>query len=66
MSKIYRVKDVSQIIDRDKTTLFRWEREGKIAHPQRDSRGWRIYTETDLARMRQIISCQSFNLTSGQ
>ncbi|NTW75882.1 MAG: MerR family transcriptional regulator [Candidatus Moranbacteria bacterium] len=51
----YRVKDVSKILDRDRTTIFRWEREGRIPAPGRDSRGWRIYTNDDLMRMRRLI-----------
>lgn len=43
-----RVKDVEKIIDRDRNTILRWEREGKIPHPQKDSRGWRYYTESDI------------------
>lgn len=43
-----RVKDVEKIIDRDRNTILRWEREGKIPPVQKDSRGWRYYTEADL------------------
>ena len=43
-----RVKDVEKLIDRDRNTILRWEREGKIPHPQKDSRGWRFYTEADI------------------
>jgi DNA-binding transcriptional MerR regulator len=43
-----RVKDVEKIIDRDRDTILRWEREGRIPHPQKDSRGWRYYTEQDI------------------
>jgi DNA-binding transcriptional MerR regulator len=54
-SHIYRVKEVTKILDRDRTTIFRWEREGRIPAPGRDSRGWRIYTDVDLERMRGLI-----------
>jgi hypothetical protein len=63
MNRIYRVKDISKIIDRDKTTLFRWEKEGKISPPQRDSRGWRIYTENDIIEMKKLIDYQIFDFT---
>jgi len=43
-----RVKDVSKLIDRDRDTILRWEREGKTPHVQKDSRGWRYYTEQDI------------------
>jgi len=62
MSQYYRVKDIEKLIDRDKTTLFRWEKEGKIVPPQRDSRGWRLYTEEDVEKMKQLIS---FNVRFG-
>ncbi len=54
-NKIYRVKDVSKIIDRDKSTIFRWEKEGRISLPNRDSRGWRIYTENDVRKMKDLV-----------
>ncbi|NTW14358.1 MAG: MerR family transcriptional regulator [Candidatus Moranbacteria bacterium] len=52
---IYRVKEVTKILDRDRTTIFRWEKEGRIPAPGRDSRGWRIYTDGDLERMRKLM-----------
>lgn len=53
---IYYVKDVSKIIDRDKSTIFRWEKEGKISSPKRDSRGWRIYNKYDVEKMKRLVS----------
>jgi DNA-binding transcriptional MerR regulator len=47
-----RVKDVEKLIDRDRNTILRWEREGKIPPAQKDSRGWRFYTEQDLENMK--------------
>ncbi len=58
----YRVKDVTKIIDRDKTTIFRWEKEGRIKPPRRDSRGWRIYTEDDIQRMKEVAKKLSSNV----
>lgn len=52
----YYVKDVSRIIDRDKSTIFRWEKEGRINSPRRDSRGWRIYTKYDVEKMKRIVT----------
>jgi len=43
-NKKYRIKDIEEKIDRDKTTLIRWEREGLIPKAKRDSRGWRYYS----------------------
>jgi DNA-binding transcriptional MerR regulator len=43
--KTYRLKDIGEEIDRDKTTIIRWEREGLIPKAKRDSRGWRYYSK---------------------
>jgi DNA-binding transcriptional MerR regulator len=50
-----RVKDIEKLIDRDRNTILRWEREGKIPHPQKDSRGWRYYTESDLETIKNFL-----------
>jgi len=58
-----RVKDVEKIIDRDRNTILRWEREGKIPSPQKDSRGWRFYTQDDIEKitdfMKRNIYCRT-------
>jgi molybdopterin-binding protein len=36
-------------------TLYNWERDGKIAPPQRDARGWRWYTEEHLHAIRALL-----------
>ena len=43
-NKTYRLKDLEERVDRDKTTLIRWERDGLIPKAERDSRGWRYYS----------------------
>lgn len=50
-----RVKDVEKIIDRDRNTILRWEREGLVPHPQKDSRGWRFYTEKDIETIQKFM-----------
>ena len=50
-----RVKDIEKIIDRDRSTILRWEREGRIPHPQKDSRGWRFYTQEDIKRIMNFM-----------
>jgi DNA-binding transcriptional MerR regulator len=52
----YRVKDVEKIIDRDRNTILRWEREGRIPHVRKDSRGWRLYTSKDVKKIINFIS----------
>lgn len=46
-SQHFRPKDLYQKIDRDKTTLLRWEKQGLIPKAKRDSRGWRYYSKED-------------------
>jgi molybdopterin-binding protein len=36
-------------------TLYNWEREGKIPAPDRDLRGWRRYTDEQVAEMRRHL-----------
>jgi molybdopterin-binding protein len=36
-------------------TLYNWEREGRIAAPERDRRGWRRYSEEQVAGLRQML-----------
>ena len=50
-----RVKDVEKLIDRDRNTILRWEREGLVPHPQKDSRGWRFYTEADVEKLKEFL-----------
>lgn len=40
----YRLGDILKKIDRNKTTLIRWEKQGLIPKAKRDSRGWRYYS----------------------
>jgi DNA-binding transcriptional MerR regulator len=51
--KKYRLKDLEDRIDRDKTTLIRWEKEGLIPKAKRDSRGWRYYNQD---QVKQIVN----------
>lgn len=49
--KKYRLKDILEKIDRDKTTLIRWEKEGLIPQAKRDSRGWRYYSKSEVSEI---------------
>ena len=53
--KKYRLKDIQDKIDRDKTTLIRWEREGLIPQAKRDSRGWRYYSKNEVKKIIDMI-----------
>lgn len=53
--KKYHLNDILEKIDRDKTTLIRWEKEGLIPVAKRDSRGWRYYSQTEVARIIKLV-----------
>ncbi|PLX27099.1 hypothetical protein C0583_05135 [Candidatus Parcubacteria bacterium] len=63
--KKYRLKDIQDKIDRDKTTLIRWEKEGLIPKAKRDSRGWRYYTQEEVGRIvNNILTTDYFRKAS--
>lgn len=53
--KKYRLKDIQEKIDRDKTTLIRWEKEGLIPEAKRDSRGWRYYNRNEVNSIINLV-----------
>lgn len=60
-NKRYRLKDIEEKIDRDKTTLIRWEKKGLIPEAQRDSRGWRYYSENQVRSIvEKVLSTDYF------
>lgn len=54
-NKKYRLKDLQEKIDRDKSTLIRWEKEGLIPEAKRDSRGWRYYSKEELRGIVKLV-----------
>jgi DNA-binding transcriptional MerR regulator len=54
-NKKYRLKDIIEKVDRDKTTLIRWENEGMIPRAKRDSRGWRYYSKDEVVNIVQTV-----------
>ena len=51
----YNLKDVGRQIDRDKTTLIRWADQGLIPPAQRDSRGWRYYSQAEAKKIVKLV-----------
>ncbi len=51
----YRINDILKRIDRNKTTLLRWEDAGLIPKARRDSRGWRYYTAEEVEYIVELI-----------
>jgi len=39
-----------------KATLLRWLKDGKIKETARDVRGWRVFTEEEVARIREYAN----------
>lgn len=56
--KIYRLIDLVRRLDRDKSTLIRWEAEGRIPGAKRDVRGWRYYTPEDFHSLVQFVETE--------
>ena len=54
-TKRYRLIDIARPIDRDKSTIIRWEDLGLIPKARRDSRGWRYYTEEEAKKIIELV-----------
>jgi DNA-binding transcriptional MerR regulator len=51
----YKTKEICDRFDISRATLFRWESEGLLLGVGRDWRGWRIYSENNIAAIEKII-----------
>ena len=51
----YRLQDILREIDRNKTTLIRWEERGLIPKAHKDSRGWRCYTKNQVNEIIRLV-----------
>jgi len=51
----YRLHDIARKIDRDKSTIIRWEQQGLIPIAKRDSRGWRYYSKPEAEKIIQVV-----------
>lgn len=51
----YRLNDILNQIDRNKTTVLRWEKMGLIPEARRDSRGWRCYTADEVEHIIKLV-----------
>lgn len=48
----YTTDEAAKRIGCSRSTLLRWFREGKVADVARDRRGWRIFSDEDIIRIR--------------
>ena len=46
---------VCQLLGVAPKSLYLWERSGKVPAPKRDRRGWRHYSEADVATLRSFL-----------
>jgi len=51
----YHINDILKRIDRNKTTLIRWEEQGLIPKAKRDSRGWRYYSKDEVEQIIDLV-----------
>jgi len=48
------ITEVAEKLGISPKTLARWEKVGKIQKPKRDWRGWRVYDEDDVEKIREF------------
>jgi len=53
--KKFYLNEILKRVDRNKTTLIRWEEEGLIPRAKRDSRGWRYYSQDEIEQVVNLI-----------
>ena len=51
----YRTSEACGKIGISRATLFRWLKEGILQEMHRDRRGWRMFTEEDLKKIRAEV-----------
>ena len=55
LAEYFRTNDILRQIDRNKTTLLRWESVGLIPKALRYSRGWRYYSQEQVEEIVQLV-----------
>ncbi|MCK5580764.1 MAG: MerR family transcriptional regulator [Candidatus Omnitrophica bacterium] len=48
------ITEVADMLGVSSKTLARWEKVGKIRKPKRDWRGWRVYDEHDISKIKEF------------
>ncbi len=48
------ITEVAKLVGISSKTIARWEKVGKVNRPKRDWRGWRVYDEEDLLKIKQF------------
>ena len=55
MTRVLRVAEVARELACSERFLREAEKRGKLPKARRDLNGWRVYTEDDLERLREIL-----------
>lgn len=55
MGRLYRVAEAARELGRSEKWLRQAEKSGKIPRARRDLNQWRVYTEEDLERIRELL-----------
>ena len=55
----YRTNEAARLIGVSKQTLHRWFRESKMMDVGRDHRGWRVFSNEDIKRIRGLTESVS-------
>jgi DNA-binding transcriptional MerR regulator len=57
--KKYKTSEICNRFDISRATLFRWESEGLLSGVERDWRGWRVYSDSNLRQIEKIMKSKS-------
>ncbi len=57
--KKYKTIEICDRFDISRATLFRWESEGLLSGVERDWRGWRVYSDSNLKQIEKIMKSKS-------
>jgi DNA-binding transcriptional MerR regulator len=58
-SKKYKTNEICNRFDISRATLFRWESDGLLTGVERDWRGWRVYSESNMKEIQRIIKSKN-------
>jgi DNA-binding transcriptional MerR regulator len=63
--RFFKVAELARQIDRTSRTVKEWEKKGLIPKPQRDSRGWRVYSEKQLLDIIRLVKSRNYFVKLG-
>jgi len=66
MPNLYTTQEICARFDVSKSTLFRWEKEGRLHAVRRDWRNWRLYSARNVKEIFQIINAPKLKHDTGQ